>query len=61
MADKRKKSEVAINMIGLWVARVSIAVLVFAGGMYFLSGKLDVVILYPAVAIVEFFLLKEAL
>jgi len=61
MADKQKKSEIAINMVGLWIARLTIAVLVFAGGMYFLSGKLDEVILYPAVTIVEFFLLKEAL
>lgn len=62
MADKTtvNKFELIIGFLGLWVARVALAVLAYAGAMHLLGG-VDVAIRYPFAALAVAFLLKETL
>lgn len=54
------KLELAINFTALWVARLALSVLAFAGMMHFLGG-VDPLIAYPIAGLSVAFLLKETL
>jgi len=54
------RTEKAIAFLSLWIARICLSVLAFAGLMYFLGG-VDDLIRYPVSALAVAFLLKETL
>lgn len=60
MADKITKTERAIAFVSLWVARLALSVLAFAGLMHLLGG-VDPMIAYPVSFLGVAFLLKETL
>lgn len=57
MASKADKT---VALISLWVARLGLTVLAFAGMMFFLGG-VDPAIAYPVTTLSVAFLLKETL
>lgn len=54
------RTEKAINFVALWVARLALSVLAFAGMMHLLGG-VDPMIAYPVSFLSVAFLLKETL
>lgn len=60
--EKRKmtKVEKTINFLALWIARLALSTLAFAGMIHLLGG-VDPVILYPVSFVSVAFLLKETL
>lgn len=54
------KLEKVVGFASLWVARLALAVLAFAGLMHLLGG-IDPVIIYPVSGLGVAFLLKETL
>lgn len=58
--EKQSKAEKVIAFVSLWIARVCLALLSFAG-MVSLISNVDPVIAYPVSGIVVAFLLKETL
>lgn len=60
MADKITKSEKAVAFVSLWIARLALSVLAFAGLMHLLGG-VDPMIAYPVSFLGVAFLLKETL
>lgn len=60
MSDKISKTERAIAFVSLWVARIALSVLAFAGLMHLLGG-IDPMIAYPVSFLGVAFLLKETL
>lgn len=60
MSNEITKSDKVIAFLSLWIARFALAVLAFAGGMFFLGG-VDALIAYTFVGITVAFLLKETL
>lgn len=57
---KLTRTEKAITFVSLWVARVALSVLAFAGLMHLLGG-IDPMIAYPVSFLGVAFLLKETL
>lgn len=57
---KLTRTEKAITFVSLWVARIAISVLAFAGLMHLLGG-VDQMIAYPVAFLGVAFLLKETL
>lgn len=54
------KVEKTINFLALWIARLALSTLAFAGMIHLLGG-VDPVILYPVSFVSVAFLLKETL
>lgn len=60
MNTSMTRTEKAINFAALWVARLALSVLAFAGMMHLLGG-VDPMIAYPVSFLSVAFLLKETL
>lgn len=58
--EMAQKLETAINFTSLWIARLALSVLAFAGMMTLLGG-IDDMIRYPVAGLAVAFLLKETL
>lgn len=61
MADKQTKTEKVINFLSLWVARIALSTLAFAGMVHLLGGRVDPMIVYPISGLLVAFLVKETL
>jgi hypothetical protein len=60
MNSQLTRTEKAVTFVSLWIARIALSVLAFAGMMHFLGG-VDVAIAYPISFLGVAFLLKETL
>lgn len=60
MTAQPSRLEKLINFVSLWIARIALALLAFAGLCHLLGG-VDSVIVYPVAGLAVAFLLKETL
>lgn len=61
MADKQTKTEKVIAFLSLWIARIALSTLAFAGMIHLIGGSVDPMIAYPISGLLVAFLVKETL